>query len=235
MNEQEKGIIPIESDSKLHRYIQVQAHVAFSKANRNSAVEVEDYVAMGYEVLEKAKKTWKSNMNTKFNTYFTILLQRKFYHVVAASHRKKRGGAGNKAEDVRRGRGARWENGEAESQAVQHVSFTESNDDERGHGLLQVAAPEDNSADYELLTEQLMKIMPKELRALYKQMVEPDEALKTIAVNRADGKINPTNRDTACVIDAKMMADYLGLDMSKFRSLKRRVQTVVSEHLGLQY
>jgi hypothetical protein len=234
----EKELLPAasENDAKYHRFIQAQAHVAYSKANRNSAMEIEDYVALGYEVLEIAKKTWRPDQNTKFNTYFTLLLQNKFYKVIASTHRKKRGGAGNKAEDSRRGKGARWENGEAEAQAVQHVSLTDSSDhdDSKGYGLLQVAAPQDNSAEYDLLIEQVGKQMPPALRAVYKQMVAPDEALIALAVKRVDSRTDPSKLNSACVIDTKMMAQYLGMDLPKLRMLKRRVQGIVAKQMGVQ-
>lgn len=219
-----------EEEQKCYYYIQAQARVAFSKMNRNSGIEIEDLIAIGYEVLDKARKSWNPEKNTKFNTYLTMLLQSRYYKEMARTHRKKRGGAGNKKEDIRFGRAERWENGEAEKEAAVHISidskFADGSDDHDKFPTLEIAAPSDNSAEYELLVEQVAKKFSPELKRIYKQMVDPDEELLKLAVERV--------KDTTkkCVVDTKLIAEYLHMDITKLRGMQRTIKDTVAAQFG---
>jgi hypothetical protein len=237
-------------DSKLFHFIQAQARVAFSKVNRNAGMEVEDFIAIGYETLEKAKKTYRADNKTKFNTYFTMLLQRDFYHVIAASHRRKRGGAGTKEDDVRFGRAERWENGEAEKEVAYHVTLTEDEFEEDGKrcatAAFTLASPmgregfDSTTAEFNVLVEQIAKRIPADIRVVFKQMVSPDAELLALAAQQA-GYVDKETQSavvtgesaTRCTIDNQLMADYLHMDVAALRTAKKKVQSIVAKQLGI--
>lgn len=210
------------------RFIEVQARVAFSKANRNSILEIEDYKSVGLEEFEIAKEKWKPDGGSKFTTYFTLLLKNRLYKLVRSTHQKKRGGGGCKQDEVRFGHTERWENGEAQKSVAVVVSIDKQGDEDADHNgstNLQIAAPDDNSVEYELLLEQVGNLVPDHLRNIFKQMVDPDEELLQLAVTKYQG-------EKKCRVDNELMAEYLKLDMAKLRSYQKQVQQIVAEHLG---
>jgi hypothetical protein len=189
-------------------------------------LEIEDFMSVGQEVLVTAKETWSPDKNAKFNTYFTMLLKRKFYKMMCATHRKKRGGAGSKEDDLRFGRSERWENGEAEKEVAQHVSIESPSGYDDKTGPLEIAVQTSNDAEYGILEKQVEKHLPESLRAVFRQMVNPDTELIERALTNAKNK-------NTCQIDTKMMAEYLGMDVASLRVAKRKVQELVAKQLGV--
>lgn len=209
------------SSTDAARYIQAQARVAFGKCNRNSGITMEDLISIGNLELVKARESFDSTKNAKFSSYLTIRLQSRFYKVMRDTHAKKRGGAGCKQDDVRLGRGERWEN-EEEIQTAQHVSIDETVGDDM---QFQLPAPADHSAEFDLLIEQMMKLLPKCSRRVFKQMVDPDLELTAIAHRNAQGKksVNLTNQ---------MVADYLGISLAEFKEHREVIEKIIGKALG---
>jgi hypothetical protein len=212
------------------QHIQAQARIAFSKANRMSAMDLEDYVSIGYQVYWQAQKTWDSTKGTKFSTYLTLCLQRNFYKVNSKGMRKKRGGAGNKAEDQRFGRGKRWENGRTPPGAV-HVSIDVDVEEESSGAIIQLESLCDNNAEYELLVEQVSRMIKDKSHQdylVFKQMVDPDSELLQMAADHAK---KATNRK--CIISEMMLANYLKMNKLELAEAVARIRTVVAEELQL--
>lgn len=236
MSEQDLSQSVVISEQDVQRFITAQARVACSKANRNAGLEVEDFVSLGYEVFVKAKSTWKADQNTKFSTYFTMCLQREFYKKMRDTHAKKRGGAGDKAADLRHGRSERWENGDAEKEVAHLISLSvpTSTDNDGQHATIQLEAQTDTSVEYNLLIKQMMKVIPTTSRMVFKQMVDPDPELLEMAAKRVDAHINPAMKDKPCAIDNQMLADYLKMDVSELRLHRRRIEILMKQKLGVR-
>lgn len=213
------------------RFIAVQARVAFSKANRNSSVmEAEDYEAIGLEVLEVAKEKWNPEGGSKFTTFFTLLLKNRLYKAVRATHQKKRGGGGCKQDEIRFGHTERWENGEAQKSVAKMVSIEGSAEVAEDAGVsgspsLQIAAPHDNTVEYEVLLEQVGKQLPERLRPVFKQMVDPDAELLELAVVKCKD-------EKKCRVDSELMAQYLKLSMTELRGYQKEVKNMVGKYLA---
>jgi hypothetical protein len=228
-----KDVIIESIPSDVTSIIQAQAHVAFSKSNRAAGVDVEDFVSIGYEVYWKALRSWDSNKNTKFNTFLTLCLQRQFYKVNSKTMRKKRGGAGNKAEDKRFGREWRWtKNGtETTPELVKIHSLSISADDDRTSDLdfIQIEAPENTAPEYELLVRQVAKLMSPADARVYKQMVDPDQKLLEIAAKAVLG-----HATRKCTISDDMLAKYLNLNKVELKAARERIKKIVAQQLGYQ-
>lgn len=229
ISDQGKIVITEELHQKCMRYIAVQARVAFTKANHNSFMVEEDYAAIGLEVLEVAKEKWSQDGGSKFTTFFTLLLKNRLYKAIRASHQKKRGGGGCKQDEIRFGHTERWENGEAQKSVAKMVSIETSAEDADHSGgattSLQIAAPSDNTVEYELLLKQMESLMPKNLQRVFKQMVDPDPELLEIAVIKYKD-------EKKFRMDNEIVADYLKIDVSKLRTYQKEVKAIIGKHLG---
>jgi hypothetical protein len=210
----------------MERFIQAQARVAFSKSNRAAGLEVEDFVSIGYVVYWKALQTWDSTKNTKFNTYLTLCLQRMFYKVNSKTMRKKRGGAGNKAEDERFGRGNRWDGKSPECAKIHSLQIS-SDEESSDQDSIQLEAITSTESEYDLLVQQVGKLMSASDLRVYKQMVDPDEQLVEIAAKAVEGQPN-----RKCTISDTMMAEYLKLSRQELVDAKHRVRECVGKHLN---
>lgn len=211
------------------RYIEVQARVAFSKANRNSIMMEEDYEAIGLEVFEVAKEKWSPDGGSKFTTFFTLLLKNRLYKAVRSSHQKKRGGGGCKQDEIRFGNTERWENGEAQKSVAKMVSIDGGSDDKdqntADNPTVQIAAQMDNTVEYELLLAQMSKVIPQYLQTVFKQMVDPDPELLELAVAKYKD-------EKKCRVDNELMAGYLKLDIPKLRTYQREVKEIIGKQMS---
>jgi hypothetical protein len=200
----------------IRRFIMAQARVAFSKINRNAGLDIEDFVSIGLEVYEVACKTWDANKRTKFNTYFTLLLQNKFYKVMRGTHAEKRGGGGDKKKPM--------------AKIVSMDEWMEEHPEKAMPGFT------DQTAEYHILVDQIGKRIPSDLLRVYKQMVDPDEALLEIVAKRAGYQDKNTGEivegEGRCTLDTKTVAEYLGMELTEFRNAKRKVQALVAVQMG---
>jgi len=214
----------IPQDTK--HFIQAQARVAFSKTNRAAGYDMEDFISIGYAVYWKALQTWDAAKGSKFNTYLTMCLQRSFYKVNSKTMRKKRGGAGNKAEDYRFGRGYRWETDD-KPQGVIHISLCADIRD-RDETELQLPTNTDFSPEYDVLLGQVEKLIPIEDHRVFKQMVDPDPELLEIAASYAR-----ESKTRKCTISLAMLQSYLKMSKAELNSAQERIRAIVAQHLGL--
>ena len=197
---------------EIRSFVQAQAVVAFSKANKNSGFDLNDFIQVATIAAWRAKEHYKSTRGASFNTYLTGVIKNDLYKIVRASHYKKRGGGGA-AEDAKRfGR-----NSLCESAQVINI-------DEYVATGGAISAPVENETEYNLLVEQVKRRLPEECWSVYKQMVDPDEQLLKIAVEKCKNK-------NQFKIDKQTLADYLHLSRSQLTSIEEQIRTIVSEIL----